>query len=170
MLWFSGHKACGILAPRPGIKPAPFALEGEVFTTVLPEKSRHKHFKISILGGLDCSWDDTTAPWWLWHGPEKPFFWNLPPPHPLGFHLADGSVIYLLVTFSDGALSSELITPSFLFLRFPAMQLPSSDSSLPQIRYSGFAILVNSARDRQPKGSAFLLHQFNHSGALEFLC
>lgn len=85
-------------------------------------------------------------------------------------HLADGSVIYLLVTFSDGALSSELITPSFLFLRFPAMQLPSSDSSLPQIRYSGFAILVNSARDRQPKGSAFLLHQFNHSGALEFLC
>ena len=33
MLWFSGHEACGILAPRPGIKPAPFALEGEVFTT-----------------------------------------------------------------------------------------------------------------------------------------
>ena len=26
-----GHKACGILAPGPGIKPAPPALEGEVF-------------------------------------------------------------------------------------------------------------------------------------------
>ena len=22
MFWFFGHKACGILAPRPGIKPA----------------------------------------------------------------------------------------------------------------------------------------------------
>ena len=31
--------ACGILAPRPGIHPAPPALEGGVLTTALPEKS-----------------------------------------------------------------------------------------------------------------------------------
>ena len=30
MFWFFGHEACGILARRPGIKPAPPALEGEV--------------------------------------------------------------------------------------------------------------------------------------------
>ena len=33
MFWFFGHEAFGILAPRPGIKPAPPALEGEVLTT-----------------------------------------------------------------------------------------------------------------------------------------
>ena len=36
---FFGHEACGILAPRPGIKPVPPALEGEVLTTGLPGKS-----------------------------------------------------------------------------------------------------------------------------------
>ena len=30
---FFGHKACGILAPRPVIQPAPSALEGKVLTT-----------------------------------------------------------------------------------------------------------------------------------------
>ena len=29
--WTLGPEACGILAPQPGIKPAPSALEGEVF-------------------------------------------------------------------------------------------------------------------------------------------
>ena len=38
MSWFSSHKACGILAPRPGIKPAPSALEGKVSTTGPPGK------------------------------------------------------------------------------------------------------------------------------------
>ena len=38
MFWFFGHEACGILAPRPGIEPAPPALEGEVLTTGLPGK------------------------------------------------------------------------------------------------------------------------------------
>ena len=33
-----GHEACGILAPQPGIEPAPLALEGEVLTTGSPEK------------------------------------------------------------------------------------------------------------------------------------
>ena len=40
MLWFSGHEACGILAPQLGIEPAPPALEGEVSTTRPPGKSR----------------------------------------------------------------------------------------------------------------------------------
>ena len=42
MFWFFGPKACGILAPRPGIGPAPPALEGEVLTTGLPGKSPAK--------------------------------------------------------------------------------------------------------------------------------
>ena len=33
MFWFFGHEAYGILAPRPGVEPAPPALEGEVLTT-----------------------------------------------------------------------------------------------------------------------------------------
>ena len=33
---FFGHKACGILAPRPVIQPAPSALEGKVLTTGPP--------------------------------------------------------------------------------------------------------------------------------------
>lgn len=89
------------------------------------------------------------------------------------------AVIYLLAIFSERAFtfffffsfnfSINYTLRSFFYL-FPEMQLPSSNSSLPQIRYSGFAILIDSARDRQPEGSAFLLHQFNHGGALEFLC
>ena len=37
-LWFGflGHEACEILAPRPGIEPAPPALEGEVLITTGP--------------------------------------------------------------------------------------------------------------------------------------
>ena len=33
ILGFFGHKACGILAPQPGSKPTPPALEGKVLTT-----------------------------------------------------------------------------------------------------------------------------------------
>ena len=40
MFWFFGHKACGILAPQPGIKPTPPALEGKVLTTGPPGKSQ----------------------------------------------------------------------------------------------------------------------------------
>ena len=35
---FFGHKACWILAPQPGIKPTPPALEGKVLTTGPPGK------------------------------------------------------------------------------------------------------------------------------------
>ena len=33
MFWFFGREACGILTSRPGIEPAPPALEGRVLTT-----------------------------------------------------------------------------------------------------------------------------------------
>ena len=46
MSWFLGHRAYGILAPRPGIKPAPSALEGEVLTTGPAGKSL---FAVNIL-------------------------------------------------------------------------------------------------------------------------
>ena len=36
-----GHEACGIWAPRPGIKPASTELEGEVLTTGPPGKSHY---------------------------------------------------------------------------------------------------------------------------------
>ena len=39
MFWFFGCKACGILAPWPGIEPAPPALEGGVLTAGPPGKS-----------------------------------------------------------------------------------------------------------------------------------
>ena len=40
MFWFFGREACEILAPRPGIEPAPSTLEGKVLTTGPPWKSR----------------------------------------------------------------------------------------------------------------------------------
>ena len=39
MFRFFGREACGILAPQPGIEPAPPALECEVLTTGPPGKS-----------------------------------------------------------------------------------------------------------------------------------
>ena len=46
MLWFFGHKASGILAP----KPTALALEVEVLTTGPPGKSSLVHFlKASVL-------------------------------------------------------------------------------------------------------------------------
>ena len=46
MFWFFGRKACGILAPQPGIEPTPPALEGEVLTTGPPGKSPPTEFKL----------------------------------------------------------------------------------------------------------------------------
>jgi len=37
-LFYVGHEACGIIAPQPGIEPAPPALEGKVLTTGPPGK------------------------------------------------------------------------------------------------------------------------------------
>lgn len=39
MIWYIGHKACGVLPSWAGIKPAPPALEGKVLVaTGLPGK------------------------------------------------------------------------------------------------------------------------------------
>ena len=50
-VWFFGFKACEILTPRPVIKPAPSALEGEALTAeppgTSPKGSFHKHLIIS---------------------------------------------------------------------------------------------------------------------------
>ena len=40
MFCFFGHETYGILAPRPGLKPAPPALEGEILTSGPPGKSK----------------------------------------------------------------------------------------------------------------------------------
>ena len=45
MFWFFGCEACGILPPRPGIKPATSALEGEVLNTGPLDKSSGPHFE-----------------------------------------------------------------------------------------------------------------------------
>ena len=45
MFLFSGHEACGILAPQSRIKPPPPALEGKVLTSRPPGKSLN-HFLI----------------------------------------------------------------------------------------------------------------------------
>ena len=39
MYWFFGHNAFGFLAPQPGMKPAPTALEGKVLNTGPSRKS-----------------------------------------------------------------------------------------------------------------------------------
>ena len=54
MFWFFGQEACGILASRPGIEPAPPALEGEVLTTGPPGKSP---FSVHLLLGENPNLD-----------------------------------------------------------------------------------------------------------------
>ena len=39
MIWCFGHEVCGVLVLRPGIKPAPPALEGIVLATDPPGNS-----------------------------------------------------------------------------------------------------------------------------------
>ena len=58
-----GHKACGILAPQPGIEPLPSALEGEVLTIGPPGKS-HWHSSRIIICCLSCGLKITNLPWW----------------------------------------------------------------------------------------------------------
>ena len=43
MFWFLDHEACGILAPQPGLEPAPPALESRFLTTGLSGKSPAAH-------------------------------------------------------------------------------------------------------------------------------
>ena len=50
MFWFFGCEGCRILAPWPGVEPAPSALEGEVLTTGPPGKSLQWIFKSWKIG------------------------------------------------------------------------------------------------------------------------
>ena len=60
MFWFFDHEACGVLAPRPAIQRAPPALEGEVWSTGPPGKSRDillKRCWVSFCQGEIHRWD-----------------------------------------------------------------------------------------------------------------
>ena len=63
MFWILGHAACDILAPRPGVEPAPLGLEGKVLTTGPPEESRdcvlegecgEAWISLSLITNSDC--------------------------------------------------------------------------------------------------------------------
>ena len=57
LFYIFGHEACGILAPRPGIEPAP--LEGKVLTPGLLGKSHKCSFKGEA--GGDLTWTGEKA-------------------------------------------------------------------------------------------------------------
>ena len=61
MFWFFGCEACGILAPQPGIKLTPPALEGEVLTTGPPGKSLFLLFKCFLCCGYSPRQKDLQA-------------------------------------------------------------------------------------------------------------
>ena len=44
MIWFFGHKTCGMSAPLSGVKPTLPELEGEILTTVPPWKLLDNYF------------------------------------------------------------------------------------------------------------------------------
>ena len=71
MFCFFGHKAYGMLASWPGIKPAPPALEGEVLTTGPPGKSlnRGQEGWMASLAQWVWVWTNSSGRWW---GTEKP--------------------------------------------------------------------------------------------------
>ena len=50
MFWSFGHKACGIVAPQPGIELASPALEGDVLTTGPPGKSLMGFYFVATFG------------------------------------------------------------------------------------------------------------------------
>ena len=55
VLFCFGHKPCGILAPWPGIKPTPPALEGEVSTTGPAGKTQGRHCDTQYVQPLGMS-------------------------------------------------------------------------------------------------------------------
>ena len=48
-------KARGMLAPPPGIEPAPSALEGDISTTGLPGKSLEVFFALTVKTDTSCA-------------------------------------------------------------------------------------------------------------------
>ena len=62
MFWFVDPEACGILAPRSGIEPAPPALEGKVLTIGLPGKFQDVQFQKLTLAA-ECQAEAVTGDW-----------------------------------------------------------------------------------------------------------
>ena len=54
MFWFFGHQVWGILALRPGIEPAPPALEDELLTTEPPGKSPQEFLPKILIEHVLC--------------------------------------------------------------------------------------------------------------------
>ena len=79
MFWFFGHKACGILALQPGIKPTPPALEGKVLTTGPPGKSLGIHILTTIQQlenrELFMFWQRTFSMIHFFHGKKQVIPW-----------------------------------------------------------------------------------------------
>ena len=89
MFWFFSQEACGILAPLPGIKPTPPALEGKVLTTRPPRKSPPSlsflpNSLLIILKKLafDCIWIKMVL-----NGFSKVFIFPGPRTHKLAFRI-----------------------------------------------------------------------------------
>ena len=55
LIFFFFCWVCGILAPLPGVKPTPLALEGEVLTTGPPRRSPQKFYLLNQW--ICCAWD-----------------------------------------------------------------------------------------------------------------
>ena len=57
MFYLFGHKVCEILAPQPGIEPAPSALKGEALTVRPPGKSPqqllYEEYSAGRVGGIN---------------------------------------------------------------------------------------------------------------------
>ena len=75
MFLFFGHDACGILAPWPGLKPAPPTLEGKVLTTGPPGKSQEYYF-IYLLWSFAFFWElSVHILYTFFHGYSSFSFW-----------------------------------------------------------------------------------------------
>ena len=97
--WVFGPEACGILAPRPVIKPTPPALEGEVLTTGPPGKSLNV-FKKEIFYKPQLkilSWQDDTEK--IKITKYVNIYWEIQ--HNLMLILVDNILTYLPTPFAE---------------------------------------------------------------------
>ena len=56
MVWFFGRKACGILAQRPGIEPAPLALTGWIVLLAASSSLSEPSPLLRFLASTDNHW------------------------------------------------------------------------------------------------------------------
>ena len=91
MFWFFGREACGILAPRPRIEPAPPALEGEVCTTGPPGKSQREFIFIFSCNLEAVLMSEHRVHWKRSHDPSIPISRTCPPQATPSLHLGHGA-------------------------------------------------------------------------------